>query len=356
MKGAALVLLFSVSRLHAQTPATGSLAGRIVSNDARLPLPYSIVAVPAIGRERFTDDSGSFLLTDLPSGPLAMRVRRLGYAPMELTFPVRARVTDTVRIVLNRIAVRLAAVEVREHPPCLNPGPPDPAKDSALATVFAQLRLNAQQFRTLSEAYPFVYEVEITRSRTLTNGEGRDDGKEVERRSSVRDWRYRPGQVVTRRSYRAGRTRRYGPLMFNLPTLLHFADDNFAKHHCFHNGGMVQVDDSLLVRIDLVASARIKEPDVDGSIYLDPQSFQIRRTELRMSRMPRSSDVRGMTGMEVTTVFRELLPSIPVVDRVSSVQRFDPRTRGVAHVTALEWQQLVGFAFVAGRPGEERKP
>jgi len=289
-------------------------------------------------------------------GPTLIRVRRLGFAPMELRFPVRAGVTDTVRLSLSRIVVQLATVEVREHPPCRSPGAPDSGKDSTLAQVYAQVRLNAQQFRTLSDAYPFMYDMEITHTRTLTDGREREDGREVARNFSKQEWRYRPGRVVERSTYRAGRTRRYGPLVFNIPTLVDFAEESFVRNHCFHNGGVVQVEDSALIRIDVVAAEKLRQPDVDGSIFLDPETFQIRRTVMRMSRMPSSSEVRGMTGLEVTTVFQEVLPSVPIIHHVQSIQRFDPRTRGLTHLAAHERQLLVGFAFLEGRPGGEKKP
>ena len=89
---------------------------------------------------------------------------------------------------------------------------------------------------------------------------------------------------------------------------------------------------------------------MNGSIYLDPNTFQIRRSVLRLSRNPK---VRGLVDMEVTTVFQEALTSIPIVSQVLGIQRFDASGKQRDFVAGYEHQRLVGFRFVGARPGEE---
>lgn len=335
--------------LPAQTPTRGAIVGTIVGSETGQPLPYSIVVLPALNLERFTSDSGAFRFTDLPPGPLLIRVRRLGYTPMDVTFPVRAGAVDTLRIQLNRIAVRLASVAVRALPPCRHPGPPDAGADSVLAAVYEQLRLNAQQFQTLSDRHPFTYVMETIYSRTTLQGEWVVVDSAYERFYSVRGWSYKPGQVVTRSRDARGRS----SLRFNIPMLPDFADASFVANHCFHYGGLVDGDAGPLVRVDVVAAEKLKTPDVHGTMYLHPESFQVVRTELRLSRLP---NVRGTTDMEVVTVFHEILPSIPVIQHAWSIQRFDPKVRGVEVLASHEEQSLAAFDFLGPRPGEERKP
>lgn len=331
---------------------TGVLVGRVVAREG--PLPYGIVVLPEIGREQFTDDSGAFRIGGLRAGPTRIQVRRLGYAPFEAIIPVREGATDSVRIVLDRIAVRLATVEVTEHPPCLTPGAPSLQKDSTLAAVYQQLQLNAEQLRTLSEAYPFQYMMEQRLSSTTRDGRTVDEGTFPLPMSSRSDWKYRVGQVV---GYaRAGRTRRIRQLEFRLPTLEELADREFIANHCFHYGGVVQGEDGPLVKVDFVAAEKIKAPDVHGSIFLDARNYQIRRSAIRLSRMPSSSMVRGMSALEVTIRFREVLPSIPIVQYVSSTQRFDPSVRGVEIVAAHEEQRLQSFRWLKRRPGDQAVP
>lgn len=354
MTRAALVLVLFAAALHAQRP-TGAIAGRIVSNEGGLPLPYSIVALPDLGRERFTDDSGSFLLTDLPAGPARVRVRRLGYSPMELTFPVRAGVTDTLRVVLTRVPIRMAAVQIREigeYPPCRRPGAPDPTRDSVLAMAFEQLRMNAEQYRTLSHAYPFAYDMDVTIARETRSGSRREKIRDTVRESSTERPAYRTGRVVTRAR---GKMRRFAPYEFHTPELPDITSDEFVRTHCFHHGRVVEGDEPL-IQIEVRAAERLRDADVEGSIMLNAETFQIRRTVFRLHRVPPWPDLRGMLGQEVTTEFREILPSIPVVHRAVSIQRFDRRDPEVTWVAVHETQRLVQFEFLGPRPGEEKRP
>lgn len=339
----ALAMLVIAAPLDAQS---GGIVGRVLNRDGALPLPYSVVAIPELGREEFTDDSGSFRLSGLPPRALTLRVRRLGFTPVEARVTVRPGAVDTVHVALQRVAVRIATVEVREHPPCREPGQRSIARDSLTAFVYAQLRENADQYRLLSRDYPFAYAMQIVRSQTDTGGRDVEVERETAPGRSEVAWTYAPGRIV-------GRYRR--ELMFNIPTLLDLADKRFVDNHCFHNGGLVEVGEEPLIRIDVVAAEKIRTPDVHGSMFLDPVTYQIRRTVFRLSRMPA---IRGMTDMEVATTFEEILPSIPVIRTISSIQRLDPAVKGVQIREARERQTLVAFSWVGRRPGQDaaRKP
>src|SRR5437764_2018526 len=98
-----------------------TLSGVIVSHETKEPLAYSIVALPALGRESFTTDSGAFTFGDLPLGAQLLKVRRLGYTPADITVNLSGG-ADTIRVQLTRIAVQLTAVTVHAYPPCTSPG------------------------------------------------------------------------------------------------------------------------------------------------------------------------------------------------------------------------------------------
>jgi hypothetical protein len=318
------------------------VVGRVVAREGAYPLPYSIVGIPDLGREQFTDDSGAFRLGGLPQREITIRVRRLGFTPVEARITPRAGGVDTLHIALNRVAVSIATVEIRAHPPCHSPGAPSLQADSLTAFVFAQLRQNAEQFRLLSREYPFAYVMQIVRSQTDRRGRESKVSTDSAPSLSQTSWSYLPGGIIGR--YR-------GNLMFNIPTLLDLADARFVDNHCFHNGGLVELDDEPLIRIDVVAAERIRSPDVHGTMYLDPISYQIRRTVFRLSKMP---DIRGMTEMEVTTLFEDVLPSIPVIRAISSVQRLNAGLRGVSIREAREEQKIIAFSWLGRRPGEEK--
>jgi hypothetical protein len=339
----------AVAQSATQSDSTGSIVGIVVMKDGGFPLAYSVVSAPSLGRERFSTDQGVFTLSDLPAGVLQLRVRHLGYTPVDLSVTVHAGRVDTVHVQLVHIAVKLSAVHVRALPECKNPGVPKASADSAFATVFDQLHQNADQYRLLADAYPFVYTVERTMSVTYVNGDSKLEGVDTLVLESGNTWKYHPGAVVSRAPRSA-----FGPMTMSIPTLVHFADRVFLENHCFYNGGLETIEGTDLLRIDFNAAARIKDPDVDGAMYLDPTSFQIRRSVLRLSRIPK--EIRGLEKTEAVTYFGEVLPSIPLISGILSVNEFQANERqpkGLA--SATERQRLTRVQFLKGMPGEERK-
>jgi hypothetical protein len=350
---AAVLGLVAMSKVaSAQLPATdstGVIVGVVAIKDADVVLPYSVVSIPALAREQFTDDRGAFRLAGLPVGRLRLRVRHVGYSPVELDVAVRGGASDTVHVALTRIAVRLTAMQVKAYPQCVTPGPPS-TRDTAFTAIFGQLKQNAEQFRLLSTEYPFLYGVQRTISTLFGTSDLRRDGVDTITLSSAAQWDYRPGTVVEREKRLL---RPDGPVTMRIPSLANFADSVFIANHCFYNGGLETIDGTTLVRVDFIAAAALKEPDVDGAMFLDPASFQIRRSLLRLSKPPRA--VPDIVATEATTIFSELFPSVPVIATVTSVNYLNPRRGRRAATQTREDQQLIAVAFTGRKPGEDAK-
>jgi hypothetical protein len=336
----------------AQTPrgdGTGTLVGLVTAKDGGIALGYSVVSVVSPAREQFTNDQGLFVLAGLPPGAAHLRVRHLGYVPVELDVEVRAGIADTVRIALAHIVVHLDAMRVRAYPPCDRPGAPSMSADPSFATVFDQLRQNAEQYRLLTRQYPFIYGVERTSGLVFASNVTRRQQVDTIAMRSTDEWRYRPGSVVQqeRRIF-------FRDVTMHIPTLAQFADPVFVANHCFHNAGVDTVDGQALLRIDFLAAARIREPDVEGALYLDPVNFQIRRTVLRLSKTPPA--ISDLLETEATTLFAELVPSVPIIAAVSSINRLKPSRAQHDPVTATtEEQRLIAVEFTRDRPGEPLK-
>jgi hypothetical protein len=348
-----LLLVFGTSEAVAQAAAVrsdsaGTIVGYVTTREERQPLAYSVVSITALSREQFTNDRGTFVLTGLPAGRHRLRVRHLGYSPTEVDVTVRAGAADTVRVALARLAVRLNAVEVRAYPECKEPGAPNPAKDSAFALVFDQLKQNAEQYRLLTNAYPFKFAVERVLGVAYRNSTKKEKPDTLVL-ASADEWRYVPGEVVTQER-RALIFR--GNVMMHIPTLSHFADKAFIANHCFYNGGMETVEGRDLLRVDFVAASRLRSPDVDGSMYLDPSTFQIRRSFLHLSRSPNA--MPDILTTEVVTVFAELYPSIPVIATISSMSKLRaPEKLVLSPPTATtEDQRLIAVEFTGRKPGQ----
>jgi hypothetical protein len=347
-----LLVLALLVPAAARAQDAGTIRGVVVARDGDVPLSYGVIAIPALAVERFTDAAGRFTLRDVPAGRHVLRVKRLGFQPLDTTVIVAAGATAEVRLGLARVPQRLSTVYVRADRDCRQPGPPSRATSPAFADLFEQLAQNAERLRLLSDGYPFRYAVERTYSRRLRDGavirEGADTS--VVASSGPGRWRYQPGQVVTReRNARAGGA----GWVINIPTLLDFADAAFQNSHCFDFATVEEVEGQPLLRVDFRPARSIRDPDVTGSFYLDTATYQIRRSTFRLSRVP--SQVRGVTGSLVTTIFREVVPGVPLVSEVFGENALQPpRGRFLRPpVATLEQHRLLCVHFLGERPGGE---
>jgi len=93
---------------------TGHVVGSVVDKVAAVALPFSGVSVAGLSTDRLTSDSGAFQI-DLPAGMIRLRVRHVGFTPVDTQLVVRANDTTRVRIELSRIPVTLAAVRVTDE-------------------------------------------------------------------------------------------------------------------------------------------------------------------------------------------------------------------------------------------------
>ncbi|MEO7083294.1 MAG: carboxypeptidase-like regulatory domain-containing protein [Gemmatimonadaceae bacterium] len=349
--GAIAVLAFS-STFAAEAAAqaiqdsTGSVVVVVTGRDGGATLGYSVVSIAAYAREVFTNDQGVAVLAGLPTGHATVRVRHLGYSPNEVAVLVRGGKVDTARVAMVRIAVSLNTVRVRAIGACTTPGPPRAAADPAFAAVFEQLRLNADQYRLLATEYPFAYSVERESSIHYVGGDSILQRLDTINIGTGVNWHYGPGNVISQSDDPRNRQ-----VVFNLPALIHFAEPGFLANHCFANGGIDTTGGRKLIRIDFAASAKIKAPDVDGSMYLDPVSYQIRQSVLRLTKIPEQTP--QIVAAEVLTEFREVLPSIALMSVIRSTNTLsaDP-TRPILPDAVHETQRLLRVMFLKGKPGD----
>lgn len=334
----AIALLLPASRLTLAQSA--GVRGTVVDGETGRRLPYSAVTVVSGTLERFSDDSGQFVLSDIRPGQLALRVRHIGYAPKEVSVAIEPGQVAEVRVELRRIAVTLAGLRVEAPQACVQPGRPRPEIDSALATVFQQLEQNAQQYRLITTRYPFESTVRQYYFYTTSAGTApirqatslvRSDGKD----------RYEPGHVIVQH----GLARAVA-----IPTLAVFTDRAFVDAHCFRTGGLADVDGQSLFRIDFQAAAKIDDPDLDGSIYLDPNNFVIRRSEIRVSNL--AHGLEEFDTISVVSRFEEVFPGVPIVAEADGLSHYvKPRTsNGDRLLGFAEHQRDVQIRFLRGQP------
>jgi carboxypeptidase family protein len=330
-------LVLCVTGAHAQS---GSIHGVVVDAETGRALPYSAVTMVASGLERFSDDSGRFVLAGLKPDRVVLRVRHIGYAPKETDVAVGQGQSVDLKVELRRIAITLAGIRVEAAKECVEPGPPRPEVDSALVVVFQQLEQNAQQYRLITTKYPFESTVHQYYSYNTTAGIApirealsivRSDGRE----------HYAPGDVVVQH----GLARAVA-----IPSLAVFTDRAFIEAHCFRTGGLEEVEGQRLFRIDFQAAEKIDSPDLDGSIYLDPANFVIRRSVIRVSKLSRG--LNEFDSITVTSQFEEIFPGVPIVAEADGLSHYaKPRASNGERLLAFaEHQRDVQVRFLRGVP------
>jgi hypothetical protein len=173
------------------------------------------------------------------------------------------------------------------------------------------------------QEYPFQYSREEQRYvRYDANGNPRDARESVD--TTTVDARLRRPYRIGGILYRDTDARGVRQLYMDVPTFGELGDSAFLAAHCFRYGGTVSPRGSAsvdLIRLDFVPLAKIKQPDVSGSIYLDAQRLTVRRAVFGLTK---PDAVRpSIIGFKVTTSFRELVPLVPLMDSIETEQPLD---------------------------------
>jgi hypothetical protein len=344
--------------LHAQVlnPVTApsapngtlTLNGTVKAEATGQPLPYSTITIDPIGLERFTGQDGAFVLYAVPPGKYKVRVRQLGYVPLDTTLTVSAGNTTPV-FSLVRVANTLADVQVSAPPRmCIVPEENGFVADAELATVLGEARKNAERERLLRRTYPFEFKLAQQHDTYDTQDSTHRIVQDTTTFRSDDDWRYRQGKVVS-----GDKSKVFGDVrVMRLPTLLDFADTRFLTAHCFKYAGMSEEDTIPTHRLDFAPLPEIVAPDVEGSIFIDSATYLIRRAEFRLTKG--GSIKPAVLGMTVTTTYREVLPNVALFDEIKSVQPLPRANPGDHSMEFRETQQLLTFRFLfRGPPGTD---
>ena len=334
-------IMFGALRIAGAQGTSALLIGDVVSREAGIPLGHSMVTVLGAERQTFTSENGVFAFASVLPGRYRIRATHIGYAPAEVSVDVPADAAPPrLRIELTRLTVRLATVKVVAAATCTTPGRPNPDIEPDFAAIIAQLRLNAEQYQVLSDSFPFSYKVEQTFQ--SMRGDSSQVNPRIETanfRSDLHGWEYKMGDVVERTN--DGRT------LMHLPTLRDFASYDFLNNHCFRYAGLDSSRDGAVIHIAFQADVQIRTPDVSGSVYLDAKTYQIRRAELELTKIP--PGLTQVTAVRVTTIFGEISPSIAVIRDVHGITSV--RHSGWRATVALtEDQHAYAFEWLGDDP------
>jgi len=301
---------------------------------------YAVVVLEPGFSQRFADEGGRFALTGVAPGRYRLIVRQVGYLPFDSSIAVTPG-SAPMRVQLTRVAIRLAEMRVSSSNECA--ATDSDSGDAALATVFEQVKQNADRYRLLSVTYPFTYRVSRRLADQYRDGFERASTDTLVF-SSTSHWDYAPGTVVTPDPDHAG----HGTQVVHLPVLQDLADPNFHRTHCFSLRGIDNVEGKPYIRLDFKALGRLRDPDVDGSAFLDPDTYQIRYVRVSLTQLARSiATVAEWTAM---TTFKELVPNLLVIERVDVATRLSVGPRSGPVVGRTEQQRLMGVTFLRPLP------
>jgi len=316
----------------------------VIAEATGAPLPYSTVTIDQIGKERFTDETGTFVYFAVPPGKYKVRIRQLGYTPLDSTLQLTATSATPV-FSLVRIPSTLEDVNVNAPVrQCIVPEENGFVGDADLATVLGEARKNAQRERLLRRTYPFEYKLAQSHDTYNTRDNTHHIVYDTITFRSDDIWNYRKGKVIS-----PDRNKIFGEVrVMRLPTLTDLADDRFMLAHCFKYSGVTDDEGVPTHRIDFAPLPEILAPDVEGSLFLDSASYLIRRAEFRLTK---GGTIKpAVLGMTVTTTYREILPNVALFDVIKSVQPLPPETPGEHSTEFRQVQNLLTFRFLYGGP------
>ena len=332
-------LLWALATLTAQPDSTGVLSMLVTSRDDGQALPYGTIAIQPLGVTRFTDESGHLTVRRLAPGQYTLQAREIGFAPADTIVTVHAGEAQSITIALQRVAIRLARIMVkgRRSKDCIGTGLPEYSGDPDVDEVFRQLKTSIDRARLLTEQYPLMYSLERVRVMRSPGAPDRIIQRDTTYFDDRRDY-YEPGKVVYFEMDHGVRTQ-----MARLINFADLGDPSFQANHCFDYGGEPKVDGKRMIQIDFRAAKWLRQPDIEGSVFLDVDRYVVLRAAFHLSHPERATPPIGEFG--VITTFREVAPLITLFETVDTDEP-------VGVIRTIEHDRLLKFVYVQRSPGQ----
>jgi hypothetical protein len=356
ISGVALSLSVSAFGLAGHRQPSGPIIlGNVRTAGSGDPIAYSVVTVPALGLEQFTNDHGAFTLRGLPAGELRLRVRHLGFVPFDTTLKLADNDTVRLDVQLKRLTINLDAMRVvgsvRIH---LAEGcPPFSTADeqAAIVQLLEQVVLNAEQYRLLVKNHPFIARFQDYGILRKTDGSFTEDPRAIEGARITDHF-----AVISSASpvYQAGNVIRHihGSDQVLVPEIQDLADSVFIGKHCFAYGGDTTIVDTKMVRLSFRPVAELTDPDIEGTITLRAETYELREVDLRTTGQLPKKFASSIAAVRINTQFRDLLPGIAILSRLESFLSPGPESvkRDSTIASRGEVQTLYGVSWQRGPP------
>jgi hypothetical protein len=349
------ILLTSLLAVDGDAQGLANVVGYVTARDDGRPLPFADVWVEGQEVAGFANAAGRFEIHGLTVGTTRIRVRRIGFSPATITVGLSAGRTDTVRVRLAPVALKLASVRIQDD---VCPARDRATVDTAVLAILQQAQINAERNRLLVREYPFDMAIERTmadeESQSAIFGSStrlRVSSIDTLVRSGDHPWRYAPGNIIVPADDDAPAGVREKLIV---PQLVDFADDAFLAAHCFRYGGIERADKRELFRVEFHPTKAVKTPDVHGSLFFDARSYDIVRSTLHTERPSTRVPAEETWVVRVDTWFKQLYPGLPVIDSIvrRTTTRANVPSRRSTPGAAIEIQRVIDLRFRGLKPDD----
>lgn len=294
-----LVLLTAFLMAQPVVSSGQVLSGRVVHPDSTSPVHGVLVVVEthSFGTLRTLTDSRGAFRVRLPQPDSArVRVLRIGFRPHDSpAFYVDDRVTEPLLIVLENAPYAMSMVTITSESRCGR-------------------RADDEGWRRWEQALTVLHRVNLTREDTsLTIRVVEYDGLTTE--DNVTRIRGDSLKLVTNAPplpaahydslIERGFVRENpgdSAMYYYAPDAQLLADARFAPAYCFHSTEPA-AGDSTLIGVAFSPVWRRRTTDIEGTLWLDKDSFELRRIDFEYVQLPRGHNIRGPGGY---VAFRQL--------------------------------------------------
>jgi len=301
----------------AAADSSGVVTGRIRDRETDQPISFARATLDGGPTEVLANRDGSFRIQGILSGRHLLVVRQIGFVPEEVVVVVgRSTGRQDVLVTLRHIAIDLDTVRVVAGSACTVPGSADTGNAPTLRLLFEQVAANVEQNRAIARRYPvtLIYLRRRWQETDMLSVVQEKTDSVIHRPTDAPGRPYTPGEVITGKVDSLG----HESLSIALPGIGVVSAPAFLDHHCFRYAGVDSLLGHKMYRIDFVPTADVQGPDVDGTIYLDTQSFMLRRVRIHLVNLPKEVPFRDL---EATATFRDIAPFFTVNDSLETTQQ-----------------------------------
>lgn len=341
MRASVAIAALAATNVRAQDAALGTavVIGQVKVKETGQPLGYSVISLPESGRQLFTSERGTFTLWNLRAGALRIRFKHIGYSPRDTVITLRDNDTLRVEMALSLLAIQLPTVHVSGT---CGTKQADEATAGILTELFDQVQQNADRYRLLADSNPFKLVFHRVRGYRFGNDKIQATAVDSVTRAARPESPYRPRHVIQIGDAPDGsHTYELAP-----PEIADFADTAFINNHCFTYAGQTLLDGDSLIAVEFEPVPSLKkEIDFRGTMYVRSVGYQLVRSEMELNNVPDGLRKTGALAVTISTRFTEVVPGIPMVDRLQANTR---RWRG--QPAYVELLQVIDIKWLKGPP------